>query len=149
VSKGCPGTWEVSSPPARAGTIVRGKTSSVGVTRSRSAAVRAMTPGNQPEGPGQAKGGAGISEPSEGTMGETPSSPTVSTKIERIAKLAREIPDRPLRTLAHHIDVDWLREAYRRTRKDGARGIDGQSAGQYAERLEENLQSLLDRAKSG
>ena len=82
-------------------------------------------------------------------MGETSSSPTVSTKIERIAKLAREMPDRPLTTLAHHIDVDWLREAYRRTRKDGARGIDGQSAEQYAERLEENLQTLLDRVKSG
>ena len=82
-------------------------------------------------------------------MGETSSSQTVSAKIERIAKLAREMPDRPLTTLAHHIDVDWLREAYRRTRKDGARGIDGQSAEQYAEHLDENLQGLLDRAKSG
>jgi group II intron reverse transcriptase/maturase len=59
------------------------------------------------------------------------------------------MPDRPLTTLAHHIDVDWLREAYRRTRKDGARGIDGQSAEGYTEHLEENLQALLDRAKSG
>jgi hypothetical protein len=47
------------------------------------------------------------------------------------------------------IDVIWLREAYRRTRKDGALGVDGQSAEQYAEHLEVNLQSLLDRAKSG
>lgn len=82
-------------------------------------------------------------------MGETSSSPTVSTKIDRIAKLAREMPDRPLTTLVHHIDADWLREAYRRTRKDGARGIDGQSAEQYAQRLEENFQALLDRMKSG
>lgn len=59
------------------------------------------------------------------------------------------MPDRPLTTLAHHIDIDWLREAYRRTRKDGARGVDGQSAKQYAERLEDNLHSLLARAKSG
>jgi group II intron reverse transcriptase/maturase len=63
--------------------------------------------------------------------------------------MAKELRGKPLTTLAHHIDVDWLREAYRRTRKDGARGIDGQSAKQYAERLEDNLQSLLDRAKSG
>jgi group II intron reverse transcriptase/maturase len=63
--------------------------------------------------------------------------------------MARELQGKPLTTLAHYIDVDWLREAYRRTRKDGARGIDGQSAEQYAERLEENLVSLLDRAKSG
>ena len=82
-------------------------------------------------------------------MGETSSSQTVSAKIERIAKLARELPDKPLTTLAHHIDIDWLREAYRRTRKDGAAGIDGQTAAQYAEHLDENLQALLGRMKSG
>ena len=52
-------------------------------------------------------------------------------------------------TLAHHIDVEWLREAYRRTRKDGAVGVDGQTAAAYAENLEENLRDLLDRFKSG
>jgi RNA-directed DNA polymerase len=83
-------------------------------------------------------------------MEETSSSAkTISTKLERIAMLAKEMPDRPLTTLAHHIDIDWLREAYRRTRKDGAQGVDGQSAEQYAKHLEENLQALLDRAKSG
>lgn len=82
-------------------------------------------------------------------MTETSSSQDISTKLVRIAKLARELRGASLMTLAHHIDVDWLREAYRRTRKDGARGIDGQSAEAYAEHLEANLQSLLDRAKSG
>lgn len=52
-------------------------------------------------------------------------------------------------TLAHHIDIDWLREAYRRTRKSGAAGVDGQTAEAYATNLEENLRSLLERAKSG
>jgi group II intron reverse transcriptase/maturase len=46
-------------------------------------------------------------------------------------------------------DIDWLHEAYRRVRKDGAAGIDGQTAEEYANDLENNLQSLLDRAKSG
>ena len=78
------------------------------------------------------------------------SSPTtVSTKLQKIATLAREEPQRVLTTLAHHIDVDFLREAYRRTRKDGAPGVDGQTAAEYAEDLESNLQSLLDRLKSG
>jgi group II intron reverse transcriptase/maturase len=54
-----------------------------------------------------------------------------------------------LTTLAHHIDIDWLLEAYRRTRKDGAVGVDGQTAEDYAVDLEGNLRSLLDRAKSG
>ena len=52
-------------------------------------------------------------------------------------------------SLAYLMDLDWLREAYRRTRKDGAVGIDGQSASDYERDLEANLQSLLDRAKSG
>lgn len=82
-------------------------------------------------------------------MGETPSSPTVSTKLDRIAAMARSMPGVAFTTLAHHIDVNWLREAYRRTRKDGATGIDGQSAKQYEQQLEENLRSLLDRMKSG
>jgi group II intron reverse transcriptase/maturase len=45
--------------------------------------------------------------------------------------------------------MDLLREAYRRTRKDGAPGVDGLMAAAYGENLEENLQSLLDRFKSG
>jgi RNA-directed DNA polymerase len=52
-------------------------------------------------------------------------------------------------TLAHHIDVDLLFEAYRLTRKDGAVGVDGQTAADYAENLEGNLKDLLDRFKSG
>jgi RNA-directed DNA polymerase len=78
-----------------------------------------------------------------------PSPDTVSPKLERIAKLAKEAPGLAITSLSHHIDVAWLREAYRRTRKDGALGVDGQSADAYAAKLEEHLQSLLDRAKSG
>ncbi len=82
-------------------------------------------------------------------MAGTPSLITVSTKQQRIAKLAREMPTEALTSLSQHIDIDWLREAYGRTRKSGAVGIDGQSASEYANKLEENLGSLLDRAKSG
>ena len=52
-------------------------------------------------------------------------------------------------SLAHHMDLDWLKEAHRRTKKDSAPGVDGQTAQEYEENLEENLQSLLDRAKTG
>jgi RNA-directed DNA polymerase len=78
------------------------------------------------------------------------SSPTsVSTKLQRIAELARTSPSMVFTTLAHHVDVEFLREAYRRTRKDGAPGVDRQTADEYAEELESNLRSLLDRFKSG
>src|SRR4029079_3531709 len=87
--------------------------------------------------------------PLEGKMTGTPSPDPISTRRQRIAQLARDSPQAALTTLAHHIDIDWLREAYRRTRKDGATGVDGQTAKEYASHLEVNLQSLLDRAKSG
>ena len=52
-------------------------------------------------------------------------------------------------SLAHHIDLRWLYEAYLRVRPDGATGVDGQTVEDYTANLRENLQSLLDRAKSG
>lgn len=82
-------------------------------------------------------------------MAGTPRPMTISTKQERIAKLARQMKGVALQTLAHHMDTEWLREAFNKTRKDGARGVDGKSAADFAASMEENLQSLLDRAKSG
>ena len=73
----------------------------------------------------------------------------VSTKQERIAALAKQSPQMAFTSLAYLMDMDWLKEAYRRTRKDGAVGVDGVTAEEYERDLEGNLQSLLDRAKSG
>lgn len=50
-------------------------------------------------------------------------------------------------TLAHLIDVETLREGYKRTRKDGSPGVDGVTAEEYAENLEENLEKLHERLK--
>ena len=82
-------------------------------------------------------------------MTGTPSPETMSTKRQRIAELARNAPDMAFTNLAHHIDIDWLLVAYLRTRKDGATGVDGQTATEYEANLMGNLQGLLDRAKSG
>ena len=49
----------------------------------------------------------------------------------------------------HHIDMDWLVEAWQRTRKDGASGIDGQTAKEYAVNLRDHLADLLERFRSG
>jgi RNA-directed DNA polymerase len=73
----------------------------------------------------------------------------VSTKCQRIAELAKQSPQMGFTSLAHHIDLRWLHEAYCRTRADGATGVDGQTAADYAADLAGNLQSLLERAKSG
>jgi group II intron reverse transcriptase/maturase len=73
----------------------------------------------------------------------------VFTKQQRIAELAKQDPQRGLFSLAHHIDLHWLYEAYLRVRPDGATGVDGQTAQDYAANLGDNLRSLLERVKSG
>jgi len=82
-------------------------------------------------------------------MKETPLSPHISTILSRIAELAREDPKRSFLSLAHHIDVEFLYEAYRRVRKDGAVGVDGQGAEEFAKDLQGNLERLLEGFKSG
>jgi hypothetical protein len=89
-------------------------------------------------------------EPSRRKMPRTPSlDSSISTKRRRIAELAQGSPTLSFTTLAHHMDLAWMQEAYRRTRKDGATGVDHQTAAEFAEDLEGNLQALLDAAKSG
>jgi len=95
------------------------------------------------------KEGCRVTEPLKGKTTRMQRLDSVSTKRQRIAKLAQQAPDMAFTSLSHHIDIEWLREAYRRTRKDGAVGVDGQTAEQYAEDLVENLKVLLGRAKAG
>lgn len=88
-------------------------------------------------------------EPLEGNMAGALEPDPVSTKQQRIAELAKQSPHMGFFSLAHHIDLRWLYEAYLRVRPDGATGVDGQTAQDYAANLGANLRSLLERAKSG
>jgi len=80
---------------------------------------------------------------------EGPDSGKVYTRLQRIAELAREAPDLSFTTLAHHIDVDFLVEAWERVRKDGAVGVDGRTAKEYVQNLRGNLEDLHERFKAG
>ena len=71
----------------------------------------------------------------------------LSTKRQWIAELARR--KRVLFSLHHVVDLDWMKEAYRLTRKDAAPGIDGVTAAEYEAELEADLLDLLGRIKSG
>ncbi len=66
-----------------------------------------------------------------------------------IARLASKAKEMGLTSLNKHLTLELLKEAYRLTRKDGAVGIDGQTAGEFEVNLEENLKALLEEAKSG
>ena len=79
---------------------------------------------------------------------------TVSTRQQRLAELAKQSPQMGFTSLAHHLNLEWLWMAFHRTRKDGAVGVDGQTAADYAsddtaDKLLSNLESLRERALSG
>ena len=73
----------------------------------------------------------------------------VSTKQQRIAELAKQLPDVSFTSLAYHMNLAWMREAYRQTRKDGAAGVDQVTAAEFELDLEANLTNLLEQAKAG
>ena len=76
-------------------------------------------------------------------------SPTVTTKLQQIAEQAARDPDRVFWTLAHLIDEDFLREAYRHTSKSSAAGIDGGTAQPDADHLDDTRRARPERLRSG
>jgi RNA-directed DNA polymerase len=88
-------------------------------------------------------------ESSEGNTMGISRSETVSTGQRRIAELAKQAPQMSFTSINRYLTTDWLKEAYRLTRKDGAAGVDAQTAADYANKLEDNLQLLANLAHSG
>ena len=81
-------------------------------------------------------------------MRDTPGSPIISPKLQKIAEQARNYPEMVFNNLYHLIDGELLLEAYHRTSKDSAPGVDKVTAKEYAEALYENLHDLHERLKS-
>lgn len=71
----------------------------------------------------------------------------VSTVQQKIASNARKHPQ--VHGLNQHLNEEWLKEAFRRTRKDGAKGVDGKSSADFENNLEGNIRELIDLCKSG
>jgi hypothetical protein len=63
------------------------------------------------------------------------SSPTVSTKLARIAEQSKRDATLVFTTLAHLMDEDFLTEAFHQLRKDAAAGIDEMTVTEYAVNL--------------
>lgn len=82
-------------------------------------------------------------------MQETQSSDAMSTSLLRLAALGRKDPQQCFTNLNQYLTKELLQSAFHQTRKDGAVGIDGQTAAAYEVSLEDNLESLLVRAKEG
>ncbi len=76
------------------------------------------------------------------------SSPTVSTKLARIAEQSKRDATMVFTTLAHLMDEDFLTEAFSQLRKDAAAGIDEMTATEYAVGLTTRIADLHRRLVS-
>src|SRR5271157_4629421 len=97
------------------------------------------------EGSGLAKGNL-----PQQNASRTPSRNDASSALERVRQAAGK--DKKLRftALLHHIyNLETLRMAYFRLKKEAAPGVDGETWRHYGEELERNLQDLSDRLKRG
>lgn len=69
----------------------------------------------------------------------------METKLQRIAEKARKDSGCRFASLFHLMNVEMLRECFRRLRKDAAAGIDKVTKAEYEENLEENLAVLVEK----
>jgi RNA-directed DNA polymerase len=90
-----------------------------------------------------------LGEPVEGTRSDARKLGSLCPRLDRVAKLAAEQPRARFTSLAHLMDEEFLGAAWRRIRKDGAVGVDGQTARQYEENLVTNVRDLHERLRSG
>ena len=82
-------------------------------------------------------------------MEDTLGSQTVSTYLQQIAEQAKRYPAMTFTTLAHHLDIDMLNEAFQRINPYAAPGVDHVTVKQYAEHLDDNLRDLHERIRTG
>jgi len=79
----------------------------------------------------------------------TQSRESVLQRLGRVRERAKLRRSERFSSLLHHVDVDLLRWAYSRLKRDAAPGVDGKTWQQYGERLEENLVELHARVHQG
>lgn len=70
------------------------------------------------------------------------------TKLALLSERARQEPQLQFTSLAHLLDVDFLRGCYFELGRDRASGIDGVSWQDYGKPLDENLANLVERVKA-
>lgn len=70
------------------------------------------------------------------------------TKLALVSRRAREDPKCQFTSLAHLLNVEFLRGCYKSLGKEKACGIDGRSWHEYGETLDANLADLVDRLKA-
>jgi group II intron reverse transcriptase/maturase len=73
----------------------------------------------------------------------------MSTKLTRIAELARKNKELQFLSIAHLLTVEAMERAFSRLRKQAGAGVDGVTYAQYQGELRRNLEELQERLKTG
>jgi group II intron reverse transcriptase/maturase len=73
----------------------------------------------------------------------------MSTRLLEIAKEAETGKTYRYQDLSRELSEEFLNDCWRTLRRDAACGVDGVTAGQYQEHLQENIQDLVKRLKEG
>ena len=71
----------------------------------------------------------------------------VSTVQQKIAQIASK--HQHVQTISQYLTDEWVKEAFRRTRKTGAAGVDGKTSKDFEENFDKNITDLIDLCKSG
>jgi RNA-directed DNA polymerase len=74
---------------------------------------------------------------------------SVSQRLDRIRKAAKERKQERFTTLLHHVDVPMLRTAFYALRRDAAPGADGLTWQDYEADLDRRIEDLHDRVHRG
>ena len=96
-------------------------------------------------------------EPRVGTKGNTirqrarrtPSRESAASRLDRVRERARQKKKERFTALLHHVNVETLRAAYLKLKKDAAPGVDGVTWREYAVDLERKLVDLHERVHRG
>ena len=73
----------------------------------------------------------------------------MSTKLTRIAELAKQNRKLKFFSIAHLLTVEAMEQAFLSLRKEASAGVDGVTYAQYREQERGNLERLHERLKSG
>src|SRR2546425_7029001 len=117
---------------------------------------RSVVPAKSPNKAGQpaAEGmeGRGLTKgnPQQQNASRTPSRSDAPSALERVRQAASKDKEMRFTALLHHIyNLETLRMAYIRLKKEAAPGVDGETWRHYGKELGRNLQDLSERLKRG
>jgi group II intron reverse transcriptase/maturase len=120
-----------------------------GVLEVGSAHSRGNTPGNRSESQHQEtlEGADKDTQRDRETSTIHRGGETAVTKLERIAKVARDNPHYKFTSLASLLNEEYLAHCFSELKRDKASGVDGVSVEAYGENLAENLHGLVEKMK--